>query len=186
VNWLPASTAVTGVPEAPVASAVTPNKQAIVNGVRTGLISSDDLSELTDVILQHDATPDVSRAYSSPSEVTDVASTAPPGYDSEPTEESPREKAPPTTVATATTAVANAAHMTYDELKAEYDKVKAQLTAALNKDGGLRQRLKAAGDGEKSTPGELATAVRQTVEGVPVQIVALLCFVSFILAYLFF
>ena len=136
------------------------------------------------VNLQYDNTPDVSRAYSSPGEDADVTSTAPPAYDSEQKDSSSREDKAPS-VTSATTAVTHAAKLTYDELKAQLEKAEAQI-AALRDSGGLRKLSAKGVDGEKPKAAELATAVRETVDGVPVQIVAGLCFLSFLLAYLFF
>ena len=73
--------------------------------------------------------------------------------------------------------------MTYDELKSKLAQAEAQL--ATMKDAGLRQRVKTPGGGEKTVE-QVAQQVKQKVEGVPVQIVALLCFLSFLLAYFFF
>jgi hypothetical protein len=72
--------------------------------------------------------------------------------------------------------------MTYDELKSKLVQAEAQL--ATLKDSGLRQR-KVPGTNEKTVE-QVAQQVKQTVEGVPVQIVALLCLLSFLLAYFFF
>jgi hypothetical protein len=74
--------------------------------------------------------------------------------------------------------------MTYDQLKTLLDKTQAEV-AVLKQEGSLRLR-KAAGDPDKPAKEQMVTAVRQGVQGVPVQTVAILCLVSFLLAYFFF
>ena len=88
------------------------------------------------------------------------------------------------TINQAASAVTSAAELTYEELKAKLQQAEAQLVAL--KDSGLRQRNVKSSDDEKRTVGQTAQAVTQTVEGVPVQMAAILCLVSFLLAYLFF
>lgn len=84
----------------------------------------------------------------------------------------------------AASTVSSTAQMTYEELKVKLSQAEAQL--ANLKDTGLRQRnVKVPGSGDK-TVGQVAQQVKQTVEGVPVQIAALLCLLSFLLAYFFF
>lgn len=79
----------------------------------------------------------------------------------------------------------SAAEVTYDELKAKLLQAEAQLVAL--KDNGLRQRnVKSSSDDDKRPIAQTAQAVSQTVEGVPVQMAAILCLVSFLLAYFFF
>lgn len=54
---------------------------------------------------------------------------------------------------------------------------------------GLRRRNVKSGEGtdrEAQPVARAAQAVKQTVEGVPVHVVAVLCIVSFLLAYFFF
>jgi type VI protein secretion system component VasF len=81
--------------------------------------------------------------------------------------------------------VSATAQATYDELKAKLVQAEAQI--ANLQDSGLRQRnVKSAAEDIKKPAAEMAQAVKQTVEGVPVQIVALLCLLSFLLAYFFF
>lgn len=100
------------------------------------------------------------------------------------------------TAQTATTSAAatvkSVAAETYEELK---DKLaKAEQTIASLKDeaaSGLRQRKAAVSAtlNEKGVTGqaqEIAQAARQGTEGVPVQVAAILCLVSFLLAYFFF
>lgn len=75
--------------------------------------------------------------------------------------------------------------MSYEELKNKLAQAEAQL---LNlKDSGLRQRsVKSASSEEKRPAANTAQVVKQQPDGVPVQIVALLCLLSFLLAYFFF
>jgi hypothetical protein len=69
-------------------------------------------------------------------------------------------------------------------LKNKLAQAEAQL---LNlKDSGLRQRNVKSSSDEKKPAGNTAQVVRQQPAGVPVQIVALLCLLSFLLAYFFF
>lgn len=81
------------------------------------------------------------------------------------------------TVAATASTVSNAVPTSVNELK-------AQLAQA--QEGGLRMR-KAAGVGGESSTGTSDTGMQQLApQGVPVQIVAALCLISFLLAYLFF
>lgn len=75
--------------------------------------------------------------------------------------------------------------MSYEELKSKLAQAEAQL---LNlKDSGLRQRsVKSVSSEEKRPAANTAQVVKQQPDGVPVQIVALLCLLSFLLAYFFF
>lgn len=80
------------------------------------------------------------------------------------------------------------------EFASDEDKIPASSGHAasnLNQDtGGLRQRKTAGSSSNqphsRHTVPELTQAVRQGTEGVPIQIVALLCLLSFLLAYFFF
>jgi len=74
------------------------------------------------------------------------------------------------------------------------EKIKDQFSAAGTKTSALSQegiRQRTLGNSERSskeerTPTSNITVQRRPVEGVPVQIVAILCLVSFLLAYFFF
>ena len=70
-------------------------------------------------------------------------------------------------------------------MKAQLAQAQATI-ASYGQEGGLRMRKAVSGGAETSnTPSDVG--VRQnTSEGVPVQIVAALCLLSFLLAYLFF
>lgn len=145
-----------------------------------------------------DATPDTAPpAYSSPNEDNTAADES--TLLSQQQEMKDVKEEPDSTQATAFSAapaavastVKSAAADTYQDLK---DKLaKAEATIASLRDeaaSGLRQRKTAAGSEDKGAaaprPEQLAQAQRQGTEGVPVQIVAILCLVSFLLAYFFF
>lgn len=87
-------------------------------------------------------------------------------------------------------AVAGVMKPTIEQLKAQLTEVEAKIAAYNREHGvteGLRQRSSAIAKGETSSPVVNDMAVRvQRSEGVPVQIVAALCLLSFLLAYLFF
>ncbi|KAK1722290.1 MSP domain-containing protein [Colletotrichum acutatum] len=164
VNWLAAedSVSLNGGSASTVAS--TPNCQSVVNG---------------------DYTPDVSNVYSSPQQDADSGSPAPAARPStsDVKEDTVSEKAQ-STVSAASHVVANTAQVTYEELKQKLSQAEAKI-ASLQDTSGLRQRVKT--ETEKlPTAQEAAAAVRQGAEGVSVQIVAILCLCSFLLAYFFF
>ncbi|KAF7858557.1 hypothetical protein EAF04_009157 [Stromatinia cepivora] len=71
-----------------------------------------------------------------------------------------------------------------EELQAQLAEAKKTI-ASYAEQGGLRMRKVANGETSNEAVGEMATKL-QGVEGVPVQIVAALCLLSFLLAYLFF
>jgi hypothetical protein len=87
-------------------------------------------------------------------------------------------------VSNAAAAVSNAVPTSVEELKAQLAQAQATI-ASYGKEGGLRLRKAVDSTAEG---GALSTeAIRQNIsEGVPVQIVAALCLLSFLLAYLFF
>jgi hypothetical protein len=87
--------------------------------------------------------------------------------------------------------VKSTAGATYEGLKDQLANVEAKVSSvASDATSGLRQRKPAAADaaetGKVPPARELAQAVRQGTEGVPIQIVALLCLLSFLLGYVFF
>ncbi|KAH6696980.1 MSP domain-containing protein [Plectosphaerella plurivora] len=149
-------------PSAPVAA--TPNRHSAV----------------TDLTAD---TPDVSRTFSSPGQDT-VGGSSPPPYSTNGTTRDDSSDHDQSTVSAATSAVTHAAQLTYEEIKAKLAQAEAKILS-LQETSGLRQRVKAETEKLPSTQ-EAAQAVRQSVEGVPVQMVALLCFLSFLLAYFFF
>ncbi|TQV95333.1 hypothetical protein V2A60_009634 [Cordyceps javanica] len=156
VNWLPAH----GEAE-PNATLMTPNKK-LSNG------NSD--------------TPDVSHNFSSPS------AGAPPPYEDDASAVDADEKAPIDTpaalVSRAVPAVKDAANETLETVKAKLAAAQAEI--ASYRDSGLRQRNVKSGQNEKVPAGELAQATKQSADGVSVQVVAILCLLSFLLAYFFF
>lgn len=111
---------------------------------------------------------------------------APPSYSPEDIRDDKGGKSDRSTSAAsqAATAVSESAHDTYEDLKAKLAHAEAQI--ATLKDGGFRQRNVKPIDGdEKRASGPAVQAVKQT-DGVSVQIVAILCLLSFLLAYFFF
>ncbi|ATY65863.1 MSP domain [Cordyceps militaris] len=156
VNWLPAH----GEAE-PSAALMTPSKK-LANG------NAD--------------TPDVSHNFSSP------GAGAPPPYDDEGSTVDAEEKAPIDTpaalVSRAVPAVKDAGNETLEALKAKLAAAQAEIASF--KDSGLRQRAVKTGESAKAHAGDLAQTVKQNADGVSVQLVAILCLVSFLLAYLFF
>jgi hypothetical protein len=169
VNWLQAGP--DGEAHRPMS---TPNKAAVANGAND--------------------TPDVSRTYSSPVVRDESPSSAPPPYHS-PQQGSHEEERPrsmqsdmevKSAMSQATASIKETAELTYEELKAKLAQAEQQLVSL--KDSGLRQRnVKSdSNDDEKRPLAQTAQAIQQTVEGVPVQMAAILCLVSFLLAYFFF
>jgi hypothetical protein len=74
--------------------------------------------------------------------------------------------------------------MSYEEMKAKLAEAQATI-ANYAQEGGLRMRKVAAGETSNKTVNDVAHQI-QGAQGVPLQIVAALCLVSFLLAYLFF
>jgi hypothetical protein len=166
VAWLPPFEHVGA--DAPAAT--TPLRHSLANGV--------------------EATPDLPPpAYSSPEVENPVAGAAP--SETEPVKEIRREPEPesePVTAPGATIPVKSAPEATYEELIEQL--IKAQATIlSLKKEAAssLRQRKAGASSVEEKAPIQRpAQADRQGTEGVPVQVAALFCVISFLLAYFFF
>lgn len=72
----------------------------------------------------------------------------------------------------------------YEELKAKLAEAQATISGYAQ-EGGLRMRKAAKGESGNKAVDEVVNQI-QTNQGVPLQIVAILCLVSFLLAYLFF
>ncbi|KID96502.1 Vesicle-associated membrane protein, partial [Metarhizium majus ARSEF 297] len=166
VNWLAANSEDAQGLIAPAVS--TPSKPSAVNGATE--------------------TPDAPRTFSSPGgNANSTPLSAPPPYASDDAAEEADDKPerPKSAVSHAATSVSEAAQVSYEELKSKLAQAEAQL---LNlKDSGLRQRsVKSASSEEKRPAANTAQVVKQQPDGVPVQIVALLCLLSFLLAYFFF
>ncbi|KAK1836019.1 vesicle-associated protein 2-2 [Podospora conica] len=151
--------------------AATPVRQNLSNGV--------------------ESTPDAPPpAYSSPQEEAVVSS--PPATQHVETRREPSHEpeTAPSTIVPSVAAVKATVVDTYEDLKSTL----AQKDALINslKDqlsSGIKQRKPAAtaSDEKSTTPGQaLAQVQPRGTEGVPVQIVALLCLLSFLLAYFFF
>ncbi|KAI9054040.1 hypothetical protein LZ554_001213 [Drepanopeziza brunnea f. sp. 'monogermtubi'] len=81
-------------------------------------------------------------------------------------------------------AVGNAAPMSYEDMKAKLAEAQATI-ASYAQEGGIRMRKVAQGETNNATVNDVAHVV-QGNQGVPLQIVAGLCLVSFLLAYVFF
>lgn len=81
--------------------------------------------------------------------------------------------------------IAAAVPQTVEELKAALAEAKATI-ASYTQEAGLRARKMAKGETSNETVNNLVQQVQQAPHGVPPQIVAALCFLSFLLAYLFF
>lgn len=87
---------------------------------------------------------------------------------------------------TAASNVAAAVPTNQDQLKRQLAEAQSQIEQLKRQlDSGLRQR-KAESSDDKSTTAALAQKMEQAPGGVPVQIVAVLCLISFILAWWFF
>lgn len=141
----------------------TPHRASLVNG--------------------HEDTPEAPPAYQSP---TDYARASPVSK----SESKHEDEAASASAAGGVAAVVSAkASETYEELKSQLSQAQ-QTIAQLQKDGasGLRQRKATSSDSAASSSqsAQLGQQVRQATEGVPVKITAILCLVSFLLAYLFF
>ncbi|KAK3358885.1 PapD-like protein [Lasiosphaeria hispida] len=152
-----------------------------------GALSTPSRSAFTTGV---EATPETSAppAYSSPQEETTLTSAPVEERQPEPSQEleTAPSSAPVPVVAAAKAAVVDTAQ----DLKESLAKAEAQI--ALLKEqaaSGLKQRKPtvAAVEEKITTAGHaLAQAGRQGTEGVPVQIVAILCLISFLLAYFLF
>ncbi|PHH72146.1 hypothetical protein CDD80_4744 [Ophiocordyceps camponoti-rufipedis] len=180
VNWLPAAGSDHGA-SVPQAGTVTPNRQSMVNGVG---YSSAGKQPRSDKAQRNVSDTPTSRTYSSPRGTTD--SNPPPSYSAESSFDNADAKSerPKSAVSQAATTVSESAQSTYEELKAKLAQAEAQIV--MLKDNTLRQRGSKAGVSESTTTsGPVAQAVKQA-DGVPVQVVAILCLLSFLLAYFFF
>ncbi|OTB09102.1 hypothetical protein M426DRAFT_316395 [Hypoxylon sp. CI-4A] len=129
------------------------------------------------------ATPEIAPpAYSSPGEY--AGSVAEPKSSAE-EKEFKREDTPSVAGAAAVSVTQNS-DLSTEELKQQLVQAE-KLIAELKQDEGLRQRKTANADSKPSAkPAEVAQQVRSGTEGVPVKLAAILCFLSFMLAYLFF
>ncbi|KAH8671039.1 PapD-like protein [Xylariales sp. PMI_506] len=161
-------------------SFLAPTGTGTTSAANPALLSTPNKSTLSNEL---EGTPDVAPpAYSSPNDYPNATPRS-----NAPEEVKDEEPATSTSDTIAATVSAKASD-TYDELKAQLARAEETI-AQLKTDqsSGLRQRKANATSGEApSQPAQLAQQVRQGTEGVPVKITAVLCFLSFLLAYLFF
>ncbi|KAI2606074.1 VAMP-associated protein [Hypoxylon fragiforme] len=129
------------------------------------------------------ATPEVPPpAYSSPADFSAGAAESQPAENKDIT----RER---TTSAATAAAVATTQHSdpSPDELKQQLLQAERMIAQLKQDQEGLRQRKATSTDNKTGPkPAELSETVRAGTEGVPVKLAAILCFLSFMLAYLFF
>ncbi|KAI2625860.1 VAMP-associated protein [Hypoxylon sp. NC1633] len=127
------------------------------------------------------ATPDAAPpAYSSPID-----------YSAEPkssAEEKEIKREDPLSVAgSAAVSVTQNSDPSPDQLKQQLIQAEKMIAQLKQDQEGLRQRKTTSTDDKPSSkPAELAQAARSGTEGVPIKLAAILCFLSFMLAYLFF
>ncbi|KOS23269.1 Uncharacterized protein ESCO_003459 [Escovopsis weberi] len=161
VNWLPANDGSEHVAQ------TTPSKPQAVNGANHS--------------------PDATRRYGSPPGTADSTTRPPPPYSDSKEDDDTKSETVRSAVSRPSTAVSNPANIQSEELRSKIAHLESEL--ANYKDSGLRQRTAKSGEAE-SRPSAAAAAVaqreKQTVEGVPVQVAAILCLLSFLLGYLFF
>ncbi|KAI5927008.1 PapD-like protein [Camillea tinctor] len=132
-------------------------------------------------------TPDVAPpAYSSPSDYSAVPAEAK-STPSEP-EVKQEETYAPSLAGPAIISAAKGSDANSEDLKQQLAQAEKMIAQLKNDQNGLRQRKTGPAEDKatNSKPAELAQQVRAGTEGVPIQITAILCFVSFLLAYLFF
>lgn len=135
-------------------------------------------------MLQTSETPETSHVFSSPRANADAASFSALSNATNNVDGELSQDTLATTSRPAASETANS-HHSYEELKSKLHKAEAQL--ATLRDGGLRQRNVKGATGDDKKSGSLAIpAVKPTARGVSVPIVALLCLLSFLLAYIFF
>lgn len=135
--------------------------------------------------MQTQATPEVAPpAYSSPSDYS--------GAQAEPKssageKEIKREELSPSTGVAAAVSTTQHSDPTPEELKQQLIQAEKMIAQLKQDQDGLRQRKTTGADAKpNSKPAELAQTARSGTEGVPVKLTAILCFLSFMLAYLFF
>jgi len=135
----------------------------------------------------HAETPDAPPAYSSnrspsPETFTPQPRPSAPSKQSHASSSDDHEAAS----STLTDKIAAASPLSYEEIQSKLAEAQATI-ASYASEGGLRMRKVAAGETSSKTVNDVAHAVQQGgAQGVPLQIVAALCLVSFLLAYLFF
>jgi hypothetical protein len=186
VNWLAASSDI---------SAATPLRNHLVNGVgHPGQCHpAESCLACSRGPFQVESTPEVPPpAYSSPSETRNERpqSVKSAGDDKSEHFDAADTSILPATGGSALQSVQAAAVSTKEELQAQLAKAQekiSQLTAEVQ--SGIRQRkIPGVPDEKAGAPvtEQLATVMPRGSEGVPIRIAALLCLVSFLLAYFFF
>ncbi|KAI0851268.1 VAMP-associated protein [Daldinia vernicosa] len=88
--------------------------------------------------------------------------------------------------ATAAIATTQSSDLSPDELKQQLIQAEKVIAQLKQDQEGLRQRKTAGTDNTSPKPAALAQAAPAGTEGVPIKLAAILCFLSFMLAYLFF
>ncbi|KAK5992198.1 Vesicle-associated membrane protein-associated protein scs2 [Cladobotryum mycophilum] len=167
VTWLPTTDRADQGPSSINPTNVTPSKQPAVNGVCKLYPRCS-----TNLLLP-------------PGTADSGLNHAPPAYDDAREDDDSKSETLKSVLSRPSTAVSNVAHTVTEDLKAKIAQLEAEL--ANFKDSGLRQRNVKGGEGAaRSATAALAQQTKQTVEGVPVQIAAALCLLSFLLAYFFF
>jgi hypothetical protein len=155
------------------------------------VVTTTTTRTLLTVMPQVEATPDAPPlAYSSPQEEAVVTSPAPSQRVEARREPSREPETAPSTIVPSVAAVKATVVDTYEDLKDALAQKEALITSLKEQlSSGLKQRKPAAtATDEKSTsPGQALDQVQpRGTEGVPIQIVAILCLLSFLLAYFFF
>lgn len=169
----------------------TPNRHSYVNGVGH-TESPPQSSNLTSSTSKIDATPDVPPpSYSSPHDETTIVSQSPPVEPAVKQDTTREPEAAPTTVPVPIAdSVKSTTKDIVEELKEKLAQAEATISALREQNNsGLKQRKPAASSSDEKTvtaSQALEQAQRQGTEGVPVQIVAILCLICFLLAYFFF
>lgn len=137
--------------------------------------------------LQH-LTPDSSRAappaYSNRSPSPEATFTPQTTRTSNAVSRSDDEPKSVATSARESVAAAAASVPSYEELKVELEKAKEKIVS-LGQESGLRMRKVAAGETSNQMVNDVAKNIQQQ-QGVPLQIVAALCLLCFLIAYFFF
>lgn len=129
----------------------------------------------------------MSRAFTSPSNDDATSPHPPPPYpeDAKPPKKEVAEEPSRASPVPSKASPPSRAQPTYDDLQAKLASAE-QVIASLQQELQLRKR-KGGAENEKSAPEpQVATAGRQEPSGVPVKIVAMLCFLTFLLSYIFF
>lgn len=161
--------------------------------IRVNFLPADGASSTTNGVtapVQHEEEPPAysspSPQFGSPATYSAVTSHAPKDAGTKSTGEtkaSSSTAAASSTITAAATAVSNAVPKSQEDLKQQLAEAKAQISKLTNQLGDPQLRQRKVQEASET----MQTVVQQTGEtGVPVQIVAGLCLLSFLLAYFFF